>query len=251
MLNHPTLDKLEALRFNGMAKALTEQMALPDIEQLGFEERLGLLIDREMTEREDRRLTARLRQAKLRQSACVEDIDFRQPRGLDKSLVRDLCQCQWVKKNLNILITGPTGVGKTWLACALAQQACREGYRVLYLRLPKLLQALPIAKGDGSYVKLLTRLARIEVLILDDWGLSKLVAEQRRDLLEILEDRYDSRSTIVTSQLPVESWHDSIGDPTLADAILDRLVHNAYKINLKGESMRKNKSSLTAPTSSG
>ena len=251
MLNHPTLDKLEALRFNGMAKALTEQMALPDIEQLGFEERLGLLIDREMTEREDRRLTARLRQAKLRQSACVEDIDFRQPRGLDKSLVRDLCQCQWVKKHLNILITGPTGVGKTWLACALAQQACREGYRVLYLRLPKLLQALPIAKGDGSYVKLLTRLARIEVLILDDWGLSKLVAEQRRDLLEILEDRYDSRSTIVTSQLPVESWHDSIGDPTLADAILDRLVHNAYKINLKGESMRKNKSSLTAPTSSG
>lgn len=251
MLNHPTLDKLEALRFNGMAKALTEQMALPDIEQLGFEERLGLLIDREMTEREDRRLTARLRQAKLRQSACVEDIDFRQPRGLDKSLVRDLCQCQWVKKHLNILITGPTGVGKTWLACALAQQACREGYRVLYLRLPKLLQALPIAKGDGSYVKLLTRLARIEVLILDDWGLSKLVAEQRRDLLEILEDRYDIRSTIVTSQLSVESWHDSIGDPTLADAILDRLVHNAYKINLKGESMRKNKSSLTAPTSSG
>jgi DNA replication protein DnaC len=251
MLNHPTLDKLEALRFNGMAKALTEQMAVPDIEELGFEERLGLLIDREMTEREDRRLTTRLRQAKLRQNACVEDIDYRQPRGLDKSLIRDLCQCQWIKKHLNIMITGPTGVGKTWIACALAQKACREGYRALYLRLPKLLQELPIAKGDGTYIKLLTRLARIDLLILDDWGLSKLMAEQRRDLLEILEDRYDSRSTIVTSQLPVDKWHDIIGDPTLADAILDRLVHNAYKINLKGESMRKNKSLLTAPTGSG
>jgi DNA replication protein DnaC len=148
------------------------------------------------------------------------------------------------------MITGPTGVGKTWIACALAQKACREGYTALYLRLPKLLQELPIAKGDGSYTKLLTRLARIDVLILDDWGLSRLMAEQRRDLLEILEDRYDSRSTIVTSQLPMDKWHDSIGDPTLADAILDRLVHNAYKINLKGASMRKRKTLLTAPTGS-
>jgi len=251
MLNHPTLDKLEALRFNGMAKALTEQMAVPDIEDLSFEERLGLLVDREMTGREDRRLKTRLRQAKLRQSACVEDIDYRQPRGLDKSLILDLSQCQWIKRHLNIMITGPTGVGKTWIACALAQKACREGYRALYLRLPKLLQELPIAKGDGTYIKLLKRLARIDVLIIDDWGLSKLMAEQRRDLLEILEDRYDSRSTIVTSQLPVEKWHDIIGDPTLADAILDRLVHNAYKINLRGESMRKRKSLLTAPTGSG
>jgi len=149
------------------------------------------------------------------------------------------------------MITGPTGVGKTWIACALAQKACREGYRALYLRLPKLLQELPIAKGDGTYIKLLTRLAKIDVLILDDWGLSKLMAEQRRDLLEILEDRYDSRSTIVTSQLPLDKWHDIIGDPTLADAILDRLVHNAYKINLRGESMRKRKTLLTAPTGSG
>lgn len=251
MLNHPTLDKLEALRFSGMAKALTEQMAVPDIEDLSFEERLGLLVDREMTERENRRLKARLGQAKLRQSACVEDIDYRQPRGLDKSLMLDLAGCQWVKRHLNIMITGPTGVGKTWIACALAQKACREGYRVLYLRLPKLLQELPIAKGDGTYIKLLNRLAKIDVLILDDWGLSKLMAEQRRDMLEILEDRYDSRSTIVTSQLPVDKWHDIIGDPTLADAILDRLVHNAYKINLRGESMRKSKSLLTAPTGSG
>jgi len=251
MLNHPTLDKLEALRFSGMVKALTEQMAVPDIEELSFEERLGLLVDREMTEREDRRLKTRLRQAKLKQSACVEDIDYRQPRGLDKSLMLDLTGCQWIKRHLNIMITGPTGVGKTWIACALAQKACREGYRALYLRLPKLLQELPIAKGDGTYIKLLARLAKIDVLILDDWGLSKLMAEQRRDLLEILEDRYDCRSTIVTSQLPVDKWHDIIGDPTLADAILDRLVHNAYKINLRGESMRKRKSLLTAPTGSG
>jgi DNA replication protein DnaC len=250
MLNHPTLDKLHELRFTGMAKALTEQMALPDIDELSFEERLGLLVDREMTEREDRRLTTRLRQAKLKQNACIEDIDFKQPRGLDKSLILDLAQCQWIKKHLNLLITGPTGVGKTWVACALAQKACREGFTSLYLRLPRLLQELPIAKGDGTYTRLMNRLAKVDVLILDDWGLSKLIAEQRRDLLEILEDRHDNRSTIVTSQLPLDQWHHIIGDPTLADAILDRLVHNAYKINLKGESMRKNKSKLTAPTHS-
>lgn len=250
MLNHPTLDKLETLRFTGMAKALTEQIALPDIESLSFEERLGLLVDREMTEREDRRLRTKLRQAKLKQNACIEDMDYRQPRGLDKSLMLALAQCQWIKKHLNLLITGPTGVGKTWIACALAQKACREGYSARYLRLPRLLQELPIAKGDGTYAKLLTRLAKIDVLILDDWGLSKLVAEQRRDLLEILEDRHDNRSTIVTSQLPLDKWHHIIGDPTLADAILDRLVHNAYKINLKGESMRKRKSKLTATADS-
>ena len=250
MLNHPTLDKLQDLRFTGMAKALTEQMALPDIEDLSFEERLGLLVDREATEREDRRLQTRLRRAKLKQNACIEDIDFKQPRGMDKSLVLDLAQCQWIKRHLNLLITGPTGVGKTWVACALAQKACREGFTSLYLRLPRLLQELPIAKGDGTYARLLARLAKVDVLILDDWGLSKLIAEQRRDLLEILEDRHDNRSTIVTSQLPLDQWHHIIGDPTLADAILDRLVHNAYKINLKGESMRKNKSKLTAPTHS-
>jgi len=247
MLNHPTLDKLQALRFTGMLKALTEQAAMPDIDALSFEERLGLLIDREMTEREDRRLKTRLRQAKLKQNACVEEIDYRHPRGLDKSLMRDLIQCQWIKRHLNLLITGPTGVGKTWIGCALAQKACREGYTALYLRLPRLLQELSIAKGDGTYAKLLVRLAKVDVLILDDWGLSRLIAEQRRDLLEIMEDRHDNRSTIVTSQLPLEKWHNSIGDPTLADAILDRLVHNAYKINLKGESMRKRKSELTAP----
>ena len=245
MLHHPTLDKLNALKFTGMAKALTDQIAIPEIEQLSFEERLGLLVDRELTVRDDRRLKTRLRQAKLKQNASIEDLDTRQPRGLDKALIAELSSCQWIKNHLNILITGPTGVGKTWIACALAQKACREGYSARYLRLPRLLQELPIAKGDGRYPKLLNDLSKIDVLILDDWGLSKLVAEQRRDLLEILEDRHDIRSTIVTSQLPIDQWHHIIGDPTLADAILDRLVHNAYKLNLKGESMRKKKTKLT------
>ena len=245
MLHHPTLDKLNALKFTGMAKGLTEQMALPEIEQLSFEERLGLLVDREMTVRDDRRLKTRLRKAKLKQNASIEDLDTRQARGLDKALIAELASCQWIKSHLNILITGPTGVGKTWIACALAQKACREGYSARYLRLPRLFQELPIAKGDGSYPKLLNGLAKTDVLVLDDWGLSKLIAEQRRDLLEILEDRHDTRSTIVTSQLPIDQWHHIIGDPTLADAILDRLVHNAYKLNLKGESMRKKKTKLT------
>jgi len=245
MLHHPTLDKLNALKFTGMAKGLAEQMTLPEIEQLSFEERLGLLVDREMTIRDDRRLQTRLRKAKLKQNASIEDLDTRQARGLDKALIAELAGCQWIKSHLNMLITGPTGVGKTWIACALGQKACRDGYSVRYLRLPRLLQELPIAKGDGSYPKLLKDLAKTDVLILDDWGLSKLIAEQRRDLLEILEDRHDTRSTIVTSQLPIDQWHHIIGDPTLADAILDRLVHNAYKLNLKGESMRKKKTKLT------
>jgi len=247
MLTHPTLDKLQALKFTGMASALAEQMQMPDIEELAFEERLGLLVDRESTERENRRLTSRLRRAKLKHSAAIEDIDYRHPRGLDKSLIQSLAACQWVREHLNILITGPTGVGKSWLACALAHKACREGYTVLYLRLPRLLEMI-IAKGDGRYPKLLATLAKTEVLILDDWGLAKLTAENRRDLLEILEDRHCVRSTLATSQLPIEKWHDIIGDPTLADAILDRLVHNAYKINLKGGSMRKRKAKLTHTT---
>ncbi|MBT8421360.1 MAG: IS21-like element helper ATPase IstB [Gammaproteobacteria bacterium] len=241
MLTHPTLDKLQALKFKGMVKALTEQLQMADIHELSFEERLGLLVDREMTERDNARLQTRLRNAKLRQSACIEDIDYRHPRGLDRALVNALASCQWVSEHLNILITGPTGVGKTWIACALAQKACREAYSAYYLRLPRLLQELTIAKGDGRYPKLLAQLARTDVLVLDDWGLMKLIAEQRRDLLEIIEDRHGARSTIITSQLPVDHWHQVIGDPTLADAILDRIVHNAYKITLKGDSMRKTK----------
>ena len=250
MLKHPTLDGLQTLKLTGMAAALADQMATPDIDELAFEERLGLLVDREITERENRRLTSRLRRARLRHVAALEDIDYRNPRGLDKGLIQSLATCQWAKEHLNILITGPTGVGKTWLACALAHKACREGYTVMYLRLARLLGDMVIAKGDGRYPKLLATLAKVDVLLLDDWGLMKLNAENRRDLLEVLEDRHGRRSTIATSQLPIEEWHAVIGDPTLADAILDRLVHNAYKINLRGESMRKRQAKLTSTTGS-
>ena len=250
MLKHPTLDKLHALKLTGMAAALADQSATPDITDLSFEERLGLLVDREMTERDNRRMSSRLRRAKLRHAAILEDIDYRNSRGLDKGLVQSLASCQWVKEHLNALITGPTGVGKTWLACALAHKACREGYTAQYVRLTRLLRELTIAKGDGQYSKLLTSLAKVDVLILDDWGLMKLSAENRRDLLEVLEDRHGRHSTIATSQLPIEEWHGIIGDATLADAILDRLVHNAYKINLRGESMRKQQAKLTGTETS-
>lgn len=246
MLKHPTLDKLQTLKFSGMAAALADQMAMPDIDELGFEERLGLLVDREITERDNRRLTSRLRRARLRHHALLEDIDYQTPRGLDKGLIQSLAACQWIKEHLNVLITGPTGVGKTWLACAFAHKACREGYTAQYIRLTRMLRELMIAKGDGRYPKLLANLAKVDVLILDDWGLMKLNAENRRDLLEVLEDRHGVRATIATSQLPIDEWHGIIGDPTLADAILDRLVHNAYKINIRGESMRKRKASLTS-----
>jgi DNA replication protein DnaC len=245
MLKHPTLDKLQTLKFSGMAAALADQMAMPDIDELGFEERLGLLVDREITERDNRRLTSRLRRARLRHHALLEDIDYQTPRGLDKGLIQYLAACQWIKEHLNVLITGPTGVGKTWLACALAHKACREGYTAQYIRLTRVLREMTIAKGDGCYPKLLANLAKVDVLILDDWGLMKLNAENRRDLLEVLEDRHGVRATIATSQLPIDEWHAVIGDPTLADAILDRLVHNSYKINLRGESMRKRKTRLT------
>ena len=245
MLNHPTFEKLHALRLSGMYQALVEQMQMPEIAALSFEERLGLLVDRESTERENRRLTTRLRQAKLRQTACIEDIDYRHPRGLDKSLLTRLVTCQWVQDRQNVLITGPTGIGKTWLACALGHKACREGWTTLYLRLPRFLQELPITKGDGRYGKLMITLAKTDLVILDDWGLAPLSDENRRDLLELLDDRYDRRATVVTSQLPVDHWHEAIGEPTLADAILDRLVHNAYKITLQGESMRKRQTTLT------
>jgi DNA replication protein DnaC len=245
MLTHPILEKLQLMKFYGMLTALEEQMQMADISKLSFEDRLALLVDREMTARENRRLKTRLRKAKLRQNACIEDIDFRHPRGLDKTLFMQLADCRYLKEHNNVLIIGPTGVGKTYLACALAQNACRKGYTALYFRLPRLLHELSIAKADGRYSKLLTSIARTDLLVLDDWGLSKFIKEQRHDLLEILEDRNGLRSTLVTSQLPVKHWHEVIADPTLADAILDRFVHNAYKLNLKGDSMRKKLSKLT------
>jgi len=245
MLTHPTIDKLHQLRLAGMARAFTVQLAQPDVTTLSFEERLGLLVDEECTVRDEMRLRTRLRTAALRQSACLEDIDFRHPRGLDKAVVKKLASGAWLREHLNCLVTGPTGVGKSYVACALAHQACRDGYRVRYLRLPRLLGELGIARGDGRYRKVLGQLARLDLLVLDDFGLAAFTDHNRRDLLEILEDRYERRSTLVTSQFPVDQWHALLGDATLADAILDRLVHNAYRITLQGESMRKRQNRLT------
>jgi len=245
MLTHPTMEKLNTLKLTGMVKALTEQQQMAEVDSLGFEERLGLLVDREATERENRKLATRLKKAKLRQSASIEDLDFRRSRGMDKTLILSLAACTWIAKGINVLICGPTGVGKSYLACALAHKACLEGYTALYLRLPRLFEELRLAKADGRYGKLMLSYAKTDLLVLDDWGLTPMTDPQRRDLLELMEDRYGLKSTIITSQLPVTAWHEAIGDPTLADAILDRIVHNAHKIEMKGESMRKNSKTLT------
>lgn len=245
MLTHPMMDKLNAMKLTGMAKALQELMASSGADSLSFEEKLGLMVDREMTTREDRRLQSRLGKAQLRIRACVEDIDYRHRRGLDKSLLMSLASCAWIRSHQNLLITGPTGVGKTYLACALIHKACLEGHPAIYRRLPNLLRELAVARADGSYAKTMAAYARADVIALDDWGLDKLDRDQRLDLLELLEDRHGRRSTLVAAQVPVDQWHKIIGDPTLADAILDRLVHNAHRLQLTGDSMRKKYSVLT------
>jgi len=239
MLNHPTLEKLRALRLTGMADAFQEQLTKP-LPDLDFESRLGLLIEQEWYLRENRRLKRRLVQAKFQQPACVEDIDFKHPRGLNKSNILELARGQWLHQHLNLLITGPTGCGKTYLACALAHKACLTGFTSRYYRLPRLWHELKIAKADGSYSNWLSQLAKIDLIILDDWGITPPDEEQRRDLLEILDDRYKQHSTIITSQLPITHWHEHLNDATLADAILDRLIHNSIRIELKGDSLRKN-----------
>jgi DNA replication protein DnaC len=237
MLAHPTQERLLALGLTGMATALEDQRRQPDIAALAFEERLALLLDRETMERENKRLVARLRFATLRQEAVVEDVDLRA--RLDRALFQKLAAGDWIDRKQNLLAIGPTGVGKSWIACALGHKACRDNRSVTYHRVPRLLEALALARGDGRYGRLLKALGRVQLLILDDWGLAPLTSEQRRDLLEIMDDRHERGSTIVTSQVPVDHWHEVIGDPTIADAVLDRLVHNAHRLLLKGDSLRK------------
>lgn len=240
MLSQPTLEHLRALKLDGMARALEEQRLLPACHDLAFEDRLGLLIDRERSWRDSRRLERLLRAAKLKHAqACLEDVHDGAARGIDKRLVATLAGGDWIRQGQSILLTGPTGVGKTWLACALGQHACRQGFTVLYQRVPRLTEVLRIAHADGSFGRVLTQLARIDVLILDDWGMTPLDQAARHDLLEVIDDRGTGKSTIITSQLPVDHWHAWLNDPTLADAILDRLVHRSHRIVLKGESMRR------------
>ncbi len=239
MLTYPAQEKLRALKLYGMAKSLEEQRTTRNCDDLSFEERLGLLVDREYTEQENRRLASRLKTAKLRQHASMEDIDYRQKRGLDKNFMKSLEQCKWITERLNILLTGPCGAGKSFIACALGHKACLEGYKVLYFRSTRLFESLALAKGDGRYSRLMNSIAKQDLLIIDDWGLSVLTDQERTNMLEMLEDRHGVRSTIITSQLPIDHWHEAIGNPTLADAILDRIIHNAYKIQLKGGSMRR------------
>lgn len=238
MMNHATAETLRRMNLLGMAEAFREQLG-KDAEGLSFEERFGLIVDHEWTHRQDRRLARLIKDAKFRLPAAVEDIDFHQPRGLDRHLIRSLATGDWIRQHLNVIITGATGAGKTFLACALGNAACRQGFSARYYRLSRLLDELTLAKADGTYQKLLQRLAKFEVLILDDMGLKNLSAPEGRDLLEVLDDRIQLRSTIVASQFPVADWHATITDPSVADAILDRLVHSAHRFELKGESMRK------------
>lgn len=243
MLTQPTMEKLQALHLNAFAAAWLEQQKNPDVLTMSFDERLGLLVDAEWLARENARVTRNLREAKLRISqASLEDVDFSPKRELEKPLIRQLAGCAWVNDHQNIVITGMTGTGKTYLACALAQAAIRKGYRAVYRRAPRLFEELALAHADGSFASLLKRLAKVDVLVIDDWALSPAKDSERRDMLEILEDRYGSRSTIITSQLDTKKWHDHLADPTVADAICDRLLHRAHRVLLKGPSRRKEES---------
>jgi len=243
MLIHPTIENLRTLKLSGMVQALEAQMSMPEALDLPFEDRLGLLTDAELIARENRRLYSRLKEAKLRQSACIEDVDLKAPRDLDRTLWSSLITSQWIQRHQNVSITGPTGAGKSFLACALAHKACRDGYTVFYTRTSRLFHDIGVARATGTYSKFLASLAKKDLIVMDDFLLAPPTDEQRRDLLEIMEDRYEKRSTLIASQLPIAHWHEMIGDPTIADAILDRFVHNAHKIalQLKGDSMRKSK----------
>lgn len=246
MLNAPTIEKLSALRLAAMADAWLEQNKNPKMASLTFDDRFGMLVDAEHMARDNRRLGRLLKDAQLRlPNACIEDIETSPTRGIEKVMVRQLGTGAWIHDHLNVLLCGPTGVGKSYIGCALGQSACRKGHRVLYRRVPRLFDELALARAEGGYARLLAKLAKADVLVLDDWGLGSLKEVQRHDLLEVLEDRYGKLSTVVTSQLPTSKWHEWIGDPTLADGILDRLVNNAYKVDLKGHSRRKEKTTKT------
>lgn len=245
MLNQPILDKLAGLKLGGMRDALQEQMENPQYRKLNFEERFGLLLDREWDLRQTRKLHRRVRLARFREQAVMEDLEISAKRGLDRKQVLYLAEGTWIREKLNTIITGPTGAGKTYLACALGNAACRNGFAVRYFQLSRLLNKLKLSKADGSYPRFLDQLAKAGLLILDDWLRNPLTETQTNDVLEIVEDRYGNHSTMVTTQLPVAEWHELFGNPTLADAVMDRLIHNAYRLELKGESMRKKKSSLT------
>ena len=237
--NHQTITKMNQMKLSGMIEAYEEQLNSSQFSDLTFDERLGLLIDRESIQRENRKLTTRLRFARLKQSASIEDIDFCHPRGFNKATILGISQGEWVKQHQNILITGPTGTGKSYLGCAFAHKAIRQGFSGLYVRLPRLLEDIGIAHGDGRYLKLLNQISKTDVLVIDDFGLVSLNLQQAHDILEILDDRYQTKSTVVTSQIPTDKWYGIIPDPTVADAVMDRLIHNAYIIAIKGESMRK------------
>jgi len=239
MLNEQTFDKLYLMKLLGMAEGFKEQLQQPSSHDLSFDERFGMLVDRQWIWKENKRLKQLLKEAKLKLQASVEDIDYKTPRGIEKSVMMNLISCNWIRNHQNLLISGPTGVGKTFLACAVAQKACREGFRTLYLRSPQFFYQIALARADGSYGTLMKRLSKAHLLVLDDLALTPLNDTERRDLLEVTEERQGSSSTLITSQLPIENWHDYIGDPTIADAILDRLIHNAHRIQLKGGSMRK------------
>lgn len=242
MLNEPTIEKLKALHLYAMASAWVAQRSDPTSGEIDFDARFAMLVDAEALARDNKRITRLLREAKLRiPGASLEDVECTPKREIERALVRQLATGRWIADHVNILITGATGVGKTYLACALGQLACRTGFRTLYCRVPRLFEELALAHADGTYIRALSRLAKVDVLVLDDWGLAPLTDQQRRDILEIVEDRYGNRCTIITSQLPVENWHDHLGDPTIADAVLDRVVHHAHRIKLKGPSGRKSK----------
>jgi len=245
MLNQHTLATLNVLKLHGMAAAFAEQLTQPALSALAFEERVGLLVDREISHRDGKRLARLVKNARFKQAACLEDLDYRASRGLDKSQIASLSSCQWITAHQNLIATGATGCGKTFLACALGHQAARQGFSVLYLRAPRLFEELRIAHADGSFPRRLSQLAKTDLIILDDWAVAPISPADRRDLLELLDDRIQSRSTLITSQLPIDKWHQWIDDPTLADAILDRVVHNAHRINLRGDSLRKAAAKLT------